>query len=117
MYRARARAAVRYVKSQLLERSPTWEHWKAVDQACAPVAEQVSKIVADEIGWPNHHFLPEDPLEVVLFAPLGDGGEGLVIGDALDKLTGGVCDEPWVSKCRTFGEFVEHVQRALVNRK
>lgn len=36
-------------------------------------AERVARIVAKQTPWPNHHFLPADPLQLILLEPEGFG--------------------------------------------
>lgn len=41
---------------------PAW-----VDRGCKPeCVERCLVIVAQELCWPNHHFMPEDPMELAL---------------------------------------------------
>ena len=70
----------------------------------AAFAAAVGRIIADELGWPNSHFQPDDPLEIVFYCPAGDGGEGLVISDNFRKTFGRNCDFP---AAKTFGEFID----------
>lgn len=37
------------------------------------MAKAVGEIIRDEIGWPNAHFQPEDPMKLVLFNFSNDG--------------------------------------------
>lgn len=97
------RTTVERLGEQLADRrSFPADAWGAGGRAA--FAEAAGRIVADEIGWPNPHFLPDDPLEVVLYCPAGDGGEGLAIGDELEKAFGRRCT---FGGSRTFGEFVD----------
>jgi hypothetical protein len=70
----------------------------------AAFAAAVGRIIADELGWPNSHFVPDDPLEIVFYCPAGDGGEGLAISDNFETAFGRECDFP---AGKTFGEFID----------
>jgi hypothetical protein len=76
--------------------------WGSDDRAA--FAAGVGRIVADEVGWPNSHFLPDDPMEIVFYCPSGDGAEGLVISVNFEKVFGRKCD---FSGVKTFGEFID----------
>jgi hypothetical protein len=78
------------------------EAWGSDDRAAFAAA--LGRIVADEIGWPNSHFLPDDPLDVVLYSAGSDGGEGLAISYNFEKAFGRRCE---FGDDRTFGEFVD----------
>ena len=75
------------IASQLRSRPPMWKLWGMPPDRLV-YAKQISHIVANEIGWPNDHFIPEDPFEIVFFAPLDDGGAVLEILVKLGKLLG-----------------------------
>jgi len=78
------------------------EAWGSGERA--EFAAAVGRVVAEEIGWPNWHFLPEDPLEAIFYCPGGDGGEGMVIFVKFEKTFGRRCVFP---AGETFGEFVD----------
>lgn len=68
------------------------------------LAEFTGKLIAREIGWPNGYFLPDDPIEIALYAPDGDGGEFLSVLYQLEKTTGRRLHG---LRARTIGEFVD----------
>jgi hypothetical protein len=97
------RATVDQLAEQLKQR-PSFpaDAWGSGDRAS--FAASVGRIVADELAWPNSHFLPDDPLELVFYCPSGDGGEGLVISVNFEKTFGRKCK---FFDVKTFGEFVD----------
>ncbi|HZN66517.1 MAG TPA: hypothetical protein VFB66_14605 [Tepidisphaeraceae bacterium] len=102
-HRRNGRDAVEQLAEQLSQR-PSFpaDAWGSDHRAAFAAA--VGRIIADELAWPNPHFLPDDPLEIVFYCPAGDGGEGLVILDNFEKMFGRDCDFPAVN---TFGEFID----------
>ena len=74
--------------TQQLELRPSFpsEAWQTPQTA--DLANRVARIIANEIGWPNGYFLPDDPLEILFFAPFGDGGEGLAIFTEIESNIG-----------------------------
>lgn len=97
------RRTVEQLAEQLRQR-PTFPaaSWGSDDRAAFAAA--VGRIVAEEIGWPNSHFLPDDPLEIVLYCAGSDGAETLVISDDFEEAFGRECE---FGGDRTFGEFVD----------
>jgi hypothetical protein len=70
----------------------------------AALAELAGRVIAEEIGWPNHHFLPSDPVQIVFYCPCGDGGEGLAIFYELEQAT----ERRWrFPDCATYGELID----------
>lgn len=53
------------------------------------MARFLGTTIANEIGWPNPNFIPDDPVEIAMYCPAGDGGEGPVISDAIRRKLGG----------------------------
>jgi hypothetical protein len=97
------RGTVEQLAEQLRQRSSFLAaSWGSDDRA--GFAAAVGRIVAEEIGWPNWHFLPDDPLELVFYCAGSDGGEGLAISDNFEKTFGRECE---FADDRTFGEFVD----------
>lgn len=45
----------------------------------------MGRVISDEAGWPNAHFLTADPLDVAMFHPAGDGADDLVLMVAISK--------------------------------
>ena len=79
------------------------------DRQNVPIfAELVAKVLADEIGWLNPHFIPDDPLEILFFCPRGDGGESLAIFLKIEKKLGHDVGREW-NHAQTFGEFIDRL--------
>ena len=97
-------ATVQHLASQLKKRSSFPIAAWGLDERAA-FAETVGRIVAEEIPWPNPHFLPQDPLNIVFFCPSGDGAEGVAISYNFENIFGRPCEFPEV---QTFGEFIDH---------
>ncbi len=107
MQAGRLERAILAVHDQLERRDcfPT-EAWDDVGVASAD-AERVALAIADRLALPNHHFLPEDPLRLLLLDidSLGYLEAKFAIGEEL-----GV--EVEISERlfhSTFGDFVRHV--------
>ena len=97
------RATAEQIAEQLRERpSFPGSAWGSEDRAAFAAA--VSLIVADEFDWPSPHFLPDDPLEIILFHAGGDGGEGLAISYNFEKAFGRRCR---FGDDQTIGEFID----------
>lgn len=101
--RERALPALDHVDARLAAR-PSFpaDRWGSPERA--DLAAFIARLVAEEADWPNHHFTPDDPLDVVLCCPLGDGMEWLVIARGAEKRTG---RRPRWEGARTFGELVD----------
>jgi hypothetical protein len=56
------------------------------------MAQTISALIAHEMGWPCTLYLPDDPLEIMFFSPLGDGGEGLVVMEQINRVAPGAFD-------------------------
>jgi hypothetical protein len=99
----RGRPTAQHIADQLRAR-PTFpsEAWGSTQRAA--LAEQVARAIADEIGWPNAHFLPDDRLEIMLFRAGHDGGETFAIRDRLQV----VLRHSWRwHPAETFGQLVD----------
>ena len=97
------RGTVELIAEQLkLRPSFPAEAWGSDDRAAFAAA--VGHIVADEIGWPNSHFLPDDPLEILFYCAGSDGAQGMAISYNFEKAFGRRCE---FGNGRTFGEFVD----------
>ena len=79
------RGTVEQIAEQL-ELRPSFpaEAWGSEDRAAFAAA--VGRIIAEEIGWPNSHFLPDDPLDLVFYCAGSDGGRGF--GDLIQLREG-----------------------------
>ncbi len=103
--------------TQQLELRPSFplEAWQT--PRTADLANRVARIIANEIGWPNGYFLPDDPLEIVFFAPFGDGGEGLAIFAEIEKTTGVVRIAPQLKDDHgTFGDLIGSIRVRATGR-
>ena len=85
-YRLRMRPVVADVCRQLLARPPAAEAW-GTDPRRTELGLLVSERIADEFGWPDVLFFPDDPLDV-LSCPPGDGLEWVVIMHAVERRLG-----------------------------
>jgi len=63
----RFRPMVREIERQLLARPDTTSFWGAPSPR-QQAGQRLRPIFADEFGWPNDHFLPEDPFGIVFWA-------------------------------------------------
>jgi hypothetical protein len=83
------------------------------DPQRAARAKQVSDILADEFNWPNAHFIPDDPLKLLLWAPAppGDGGEGLEFVYRLKKECNLEVTFPASVETMRFGDFLDRCLR------
>jgi hypothetical protein len=63
----RFRPIVHEIERQLRERSDTTSFW-GDPGARQDTAKHLRRILADEFGWPNDYFLPDDPFGIVFWA-------------------------------------------------
>lgn len=109
----RDQPVVRQIGDQLLARpSIPSASWGTTERA--EFARFLGNVIADEIGWPNSHFVPDDPLEILMFSPVNDGGEILAIDWAVEQRLGHPTDWPDVE---TFGQLVDgYLDQSRANR-
>lgn len=60
---ARFRPMVRSIECQLRERSDTAGQWGS-DPKRREVSTSFRRLIAEEFGWPNDHFVPGDPFGI-----------------------------------------------------
>lgn len=75
--------------------------------ARAEMAAWVGRVISEEAGWPNAHYVPDDPLEVAMFNPAGDGADHLVLAAQILKKFGPAIRPRHASD--TLGEFVDQL--------
>src|SRR5438093_13788719 len=63
---------VEEIKEQLLGREiPTASTW-GVDPLRVSIGNRIGRLIQEEYEWPNDHFIPDDPLDVVFLMPWDD---------------------------------------------
>ncbi len=82
MHQARVRPMVDDVRSQLQARPCTAESWEGDSRRLA-LARRVRAIIAEEIGWPNDHFIEMDPTAILLWSHR-DGLDGVAVWQSLE---------------------------------
>jgi hypothetical protein len=108
-YRRKAQPTFVQIAEQLLGRgSFPFDLWGSASRA--EFAHFVSGVVAEEIGWPNANFIPDDPLEILFFCPSGDGGEAVAILWTIEKEFG---KGPEWKNPKTFGQFIDDFLRTM----
>jgi len=97
------------LNAQIMLRPSVWDLWRSTGTPVEFV-QLLSKEVADEMEWPNNHFIPDDPLEIVMFQHSGgDGGELVQILFSLERRAGVRLNDipnPELFQRETYGEFV-----------
>lgn len=96
---------------QLASRPGPESYPNSPDDVRARVAACMARTVKDRFGWPNDHFIAEDPYKLMTF---GDEGAGIEVINAveeyLDLPQGTITNEQIEDFCRmTFGQVVDHV--------
>ncbi len=104
-------------------RTPRWDHiahqlqtrtrdaldlW-GDDRLRRSLAQAVARVIRDEFGWPNAHFIPDDRLDLLMYSA-GNGLSPVACAFTLEKILvvtlGGVT-------CRwqnlTLGQLVDHI--------
>lgn len=74
------------------------------DASRVELAEFAGQLIAREVGWPNGYFVPDDPIEIVFYAPAGDGAEFIIVLHELEKRSK---RRVHGLRGRTVGEFVD----------
>ena len=105
----------KYLVAQMKQRGPILEEAWGPDAKRRALAKEISVIIQDEIGWPNAHFIPEDPFSLVIFNIYWDGSymDGMeieCIAFRMAQLTGAdhFDDQVWTALWeRTLGEVVD----------
>jgi acyl carrier protein len=68
MWGRRTRHIVLKIERQLEEREKPPESIWGSDPERIALAKIVCKILAEELSWPNDHFIPEDPVNILLWS-------------------------------------------------
>lgn len=63
----RFRPLVRCIEQQLLGRPDTSELWPT-DPLRQKLSSALRRLIKEEFGWPNDHFIPADPFGIALWA-------------------------------------------------
>ena len=109
---ARFRPMVRTIEQQLRERPDTSEHWGA-DPRRQEIAAAVRSLIAEELGWPNDHFIPEDPFGIAFWGHQQGCEDVQTIMRIEEHFSFRFPDSEWERFWRhgTLGEFVERLIR------
>lgn len=86
-------------------------HANSHNDVRARVAVFLARTVKDCFGWPNDHFIADDPYELMTF---GDEGAGIEVINAIEEyldLPQGTISNEKIDKLyqMTFGQVVEYV--------
>jgi hypothetical protein len=104
-------------------RRPKWEHiagqiavrTKRADRAWGDnpfrraIAGAVSKVIRETFGWPNAHYLPDDPIALLMWTT-GDGVSPISCAFSIEKrlvVTLGDVTVEWHKM--TLGQLVDHI--------
>jgi hypothetical protein len=68
MWAKRARPVEQEIEKQLLSRPETNPALWGDNPRRVKLGQYISKIVKQEMGWPNDHFIPEDVFEIVFWS-------------------------------------------------
>ena len=102
--------------AQLTARAPSWEGWR-IEGAQLQFVRLLSQSIAAEMGWPSEYFIPNDPLDIVLFPHSGgDGGELIHALYQVEKTLGVRLDRTFIRNLpseTTYGEFAERCWNAV----
>src|SRR5437868_6069385 len=71
------------ITAQMQQRAAdSTEFWNQYSTAELDVEQRIAIIAVEELGWPNSHFLPSDPFEIIMWDGTGD----LATAAALDRI-------------------------------
>lgn len=91
---ARFRPLVQSIKQQLRNRGDTSELW-GPEPGRQRASATLRRILQEEFGWINDHFIPEDPLDIVCWAHR-DGLDGASFITRLEQAFGiSLTDADW----------------------
>jgi hypothetical protein len=82
----------------------TLEFWGDFSPVELDIKQKISKIAVQELRWPNSHFLPSDPFEIIMWDGTGD----LATAAALDLI-----EKEFGLRRRSDGEWQELASHAL----
>jgi hypothetical protein len=104
------------IVAQMRQRSADLsESWNRFSSAELGVEQRISKIALEELGWPNDHFLPSDPFEIIMWDGTGD----LATASAIDRMERELglrrrSDGEWQELASlTFGDVVQKIAAEL----
>ena len=106
--KARFRPMVREIERQLRARPDTTHYW-GTQSPQQEVGQRLRPVLADEFGWPNDHFLPDDPFGIVCWAHL-DGLDDVFAIQHIEELFDVALPVPALERLwqhGTLGEFVD----------
>jgi acyl carrier protein len=65
-------AVAKSIKEQLLARPKPDPHLWGDDPQHVQMAQYLCRVIQEEYEWPNDHFVPDDPCEIVFLLPWDD---------------------------------------------
>jgi len=92
---------VAQMRQRALDSSEFWSEFSSAELA---VGQSISKIAMEELGWPNSHFIPCDPFEIIMWDGTGD----LATAAALDRI-----EKEFGLRRRSDGEWQELASHAF----
>lgn len=108
MARERFKPMIREINNQLLARHDSSDFWTCRNESFE-IAKTTCRIIAKELDWINDHFLPEDPMQILLWAHR-DGLDGVFAIQEIEKALG-ICVPAEMAESffigGTLGGFVE----------
>jgi hypothetical protein len=113
--KARFRPIIQEISGQLLARPDTVEHWQASEKFKS-LGQPLRSLIASEFGWPNDHFLPEDPFVIVFWAHR-DGLDQVFVIQTIEKESGieiTADDLKALWRDGTFGDFVKLIASRIL---
>lgn len=111
-WKSRANPIVREIHALLANRSTVTVSIFGDDPSLRETAATMANIAAQEIGWPNDRFLPDDPLATVLWAH-EDGLDDMAAIQSIEEEFGIVLPMDWIESewSGTWGDFVNAIHR------
>ncbi len=110
LVQARFRPMVRSIEQQLRERPDTSELWGSEPRR-RELSSAVRTLIEEEFGWPNDHFIPDDPFGIACWGH-EDGLDAVSAVTRIKKEFGfHQPDSEWERLWfhGTLGEFVDHI--------
>ena len=112
---ARFHPMVRSIEQQLRDRPDTSQFWGA-DPRRQRVSSAIRKIAEKECGWPNDHFIPADPLDLVFWGHK-DGLDDVSAVMRIEKEFGFDLPDSESERRRWQGTLGELVDRLIANER
>jgi hypothetical protein len=106
---------VRSIEQQLRQRPDTAELWGTALRR-QQVSAAIRKIAAEECGWPNDHFIPADPLAIVLWGHK-DGLDSVSAVTRLEKELGVTLPDEGTEGLMSQSTLGELVDRLIANER